>query len=303
VCIEVVAREDVGDLAMDAGLVRKVLSIHSAHVARCYSPRATPEHTFVAYLRSFDIVLCFLHDPDGVVRQNLLAAGASHLVCHSPIVNSGHAIDHFLAALRVVGINPPPAVCPRLRLPGSYYQRGREILSEIGMGKLLGKVVALHPGSGSPRKNWPLENFVVLAREVQRMLSLQPVFVVGEAEKNLGPTLRAEQMVVLEKPRLRDLAAFFAVCSAYVGNDSGVTHLAAALGLPVVAIFGPTDPAVWGPRGDNVRILRQNAPRDPGPPAVTVPNAFETLRRLWTPAREVKQAASCCIRLDSMDCR
>ena len=61
---------------------------------------------------------------------------------------------------------------------------------------------------------------------------------------------------VLSGSPLPDVAGVLAACRAYVGNDSGVTHLAAALGLPVVAIFGPSDPEKWAPRGDRVRILR-----------------------------------------------
>jgi ADP-heptose:LPS heptosyltransferase len=61
---------------------------------------------------------------------------------------------------------------------------------------------------------------------------------------------------IVSQPDLVGLAALLTTAGAYVGNDSGVTHLAAAVGAPVVALFGPTDVDVWGPRGRNVSIIR-----------------------------------------------
>jgi ADP-heptose:LPS heptosyltransferase len=62
---------------------------------------------------------------------------------------------------------------------------------------------------------------------------------------------------------LYELACWLAGASLYVGNDSGITHLAAAAGAPVVALFGPTDPAVWAPRGPRVRVVATGRPGEP----------------------------------------
>ena len=94
-----------------------------------------------------------------------------------------------------------------------------------------GKVV-VHPFSGSAEKNWPFDIF----RQVVDTFG-------GEWAND-----RFE--------RLDDLARWLAGASVYVGNDSGITHLAAAVRVPVVALFRKTDPAVWGPRGDRVRVIR-----------------------------------------------
>ncbi len=91
----------------------------------------------------------------------------------------------------------------------------------------------LHPYSGGARKNWPFECFVELARRSKFEWA-------HERYENLA-----------------DLAEWLAGASVYVGNDSGITHLAAAVGIPVVALFGPTDPAIWAPRGDRIRVLHQ----------------------------------------------
>lgn len=105
--------------------------------------------------------------------------------------------------------------------------------------------IACHPFSGSPRKNWPLARFLALRSHL-------PIrFCHGR--KQTPPD--AESVHLAD---LGDLAAWLSTADAYLGNDSGITHLAAALGVPAIALFGPTDPAVWAPRGEHVTVLLQS---------------------------------------------
>jgi hypothetical protein len=101
--------------------------------------------------------------------------------------------------------------------------------------------VVFHPFSGSTRKNWPLERF----REVARLLPAPVRWCAGPDEVLEG----AERF-----EDLGELMEWLAGARAYLGNDSGISHLAAACGVPVVAVFGPTDPRVWAPRGPRVCI-------------------------------------------------
>jgi ADP-heptose:LPS heptosyltransferase len=102
----------------------------------------------------------------------------------------------------------------------------------------------IHPFSGSPRKNWPIEKFRELAAILEQ--SMPVYWCAGPEDPPLENAIRLDD--------LYDLACWLARARIYFGNDSGITHLAAAVGTPVVAIFGPTDPAVWAPRGENVRV-------------------------------------------------
>ncbi len=114
-----------------------------------------------------------------------------------------------------------------------------------------GNFAVIHPFSGSPRKNWPLKRFRMLARGLERRMPVRWCTGVDDP-----PVEGAERF-----DDLYELACWLAQASLYIGNDSGITHLAAAVGTPVLAIFGPTDPAVWAPRGPNVRIaLWRNRP-------------------------------------------
>ncbi len=105
----------------------------------------------------------------------------------------------------------------------------------------------IHPFSGSARKNWPLNRF----RELAARLAL-PVRWSAGPEEPLPPELMSD---AVRFENLYELACWLASARVYVGNDSGITHLAAAVGTPVVAVFGPTDPVVWAPRGERVRVV------------------------------------------------
>ncbi len=109
-----------------------------------------------------------------------------------------------------------------------------------------GNFAAIHPFSGSARKNWPLEKFRQVARGLERTMPVR--WCAGADDPPLADAVRIDD--------LYELACWLAEARLYVGNDSGITHVAAAVGTPVLALFGPTDPAVWAPRGPNVRVAR-----------------------------------------------
>src|SRR5262249_25152475 len=97
----------------------------------------------------------------------------------------------------------------------------------------------IHPFASSPQKRWPIEKF----REVARRLPLPVRWCAGPGEP-LDGAVRVDN--------LYELARWLAGARLYIGNDSGISHLAAAVGTPVIALFGPTDPVVWAPRGSRV---------------------------------------------------
>lgn len=115
--------------------------------------------------------------------------------------------------------------------------------------------VLLHPGSGSERKNWPLAGFLSLYGALEAM-GLQPEFILGPAEHALNTELAKRPGI--RRSCISDLKKMlgrFARCGGFIGNDSGLTHLAAFAGLPTVAVFGPSDPARWRPLGPSVAIV------------------------------------------------
>lgn len=123
---------------------------------------------------------------------------------------------------------------------------GENAVPHINCGVERENFAVIHPFSGSPRKNWPLEKFRALARGLERTMPVQ--WCCGPDDPPLEGAVHLDD--------LYELACWLARARLYIGNDSGITHLAAAVGTPVLALFGPTDPAVWGPRGRNVRIAK-----------------------------------------------
>ena len=158
--------------------------------------------------------------------------------------------EEFQASVRKLGL--PFEFFPALPVAGESMHAADFFLKQAGCeGPAVPRIdcprdcrrdfVAIHPFSGSARKNWPLERYQELAGRLE-----WPVEWCVE----LDGAVR-----ILD---LYELACWLATARMYIGNDSGITHLAAAVGVPVVAIFGPTDPAVWSPRGASVRVVSGN---------------------------------------------
>jgi ADP-heptose:LPS heptosyltransferase len=109
--------------------------------------------------------------------------------------------------------------------------------------------VIIQPGSGSPKKNWPLAQFEELAMWLKEQ-GYQVRWCLGPAEEEW---LRRPD--ALPAMPLEELAGVLAGARLFVGNDSGISHLAAAAGCPTVAIFGSTNPAIWKPAGPRVHVV------------------------------------------------
>jgi ADP-heptose:LPS heptosyltransferase len=121
-------------------------------------------------------------------------------------------------------------------------------------------LAVLHPGSGGDFKRWPAARFAALAERIPAELNCAVVVLLGPADETVSAELdaagggRTEITLAANWP-LRQVLALLSRAQVYVGNDSGITHLAARA-CPTLAIFGVTDPAIWGPRGSRVQVLR-----------------------------------------------
>jgi ADP-heptose:LPS heptosyltransferase len=171
------------------------------------------------------------------------------LVVHDPTPppEGPHASVWMARALQALGI-AAPVDPPDLAFSAEEREEADRRIASLPAGFL-----AIHPGSGSPAKNWPARRFLELAR---RRAGGQPfLLALGPAEIEAGFPAPPEALVAPGWP-LRILAAAFSRAGLYVGNDSGASHLAAAAGAPTLALFGPTDPVLWRPVGRRVRVLR-----------------------------------------------
>jgi ADP-heptose:LPS heptosyltransferase len=219
----------------------------------------------------------YLFDPEGVFRENLGRCSQARIVegPHRPDESQPvHATDVYLRPLEtlgLVGLNPVPRL--HLRTEGS----GQGEPSQPTQ-----RALALHPGSGSARKNWPEERWAALVDALLGETDRQLLLVGGEAEgdrvKRLAAGRLAGRVERAEHLPLVELARRLSGCAALVGHDSGISHLAAALGLPGVALWGDTVEAVWRPRSDRWLLLRDPS----GLAALPVPRVLEAVRSVLT---------------------
>jgi ADP-heptose:LPS heptosyltransferase len=232
-------------LAAECGLAAGWVSFDDARLVGLFAEGGTCE-LFAG------CVLCIHYGrrPDPQLEANLTRSGARRAVfwpCQP--ASTTHIVDHLLGALDVAGV-PAATRVPRLPPQRCWLDAGRAFLEANG---LPSDFVAVHPGSGGRAKRWPASRFAALAEQ----LGGPVVWLLGPAEaedeglRELGERAGA----VADGLPLPTLAGLLASCRVYVGNDSGVSHLAAAVGAPTVALFGATDPRLWAPRGPRVAVL------------------------------------------------
>lgn len=181
----------------------------------------------------------------------------NHVVPARP--ETEHRLEHDLAALHPLGIEPKSEP-PVLRTAPEDEAAARRILAEAGVDPGDRRpLVLLQPGARYWFKAWPVERFAELADRLAERHGCLVLVGGSPAEREAAETIRARArsapVVLAGRTSLLEFAALLARCALFVGNDNGPMHMAAALDVPVVALFGPSDPAVWGPRGRRVQVL------------------------------------------------
>jgi heptosyltransferase III len=251
--VHLVGIEPAVQLALGPRLATRVHSFDRAPFRALFQETAD-EADLLTFLRGFALVLSWSNLP--LLAEKLSRLGTP-LIQASPHPPAGvHASDHFyrsLAPFGVLGPAPPPEIDidEESVLAALDFFRGNGLRPS--------DVIALHPSSGSPRKNWSAARFQELALRLRR--ENRPfVWIEGEADRDVVDSLaRLAAAPIARDLPLRVLASLLSFCRGFVGNDSGVTHLAGAVKTRTIALFGPTDPRVWAPRGPCVRVSAHDA--------------------------------------------
>lgn len=171
--------------------------------------------------------------------------GVPHVYAQAPFPSSViHVVDYhlnFISELTNVDRGDAPTLYPT-----DEDRKNARALVPSGS-------VMMHPGSGGLAKNWPKDFFLKVGEELSGQ-GHTVVWIVGPAEEERSPSSDLPGQV-LSGIALPVLAAALESCGLFIGNDSGISHLAAAVGAPTIALFGPTDRRIWGPRGASVRVV------------------------------------------------
>ena len=237
--IEVIGYPAIAALAQAAGLADAVRSLEHRTMAPLFAKNAPIDEALADHLRSFNLVVSFLYDPDGLFRASLERVGVKTLIECSPRVqpDGPHASRQLAQGLEKIAM-----FLEDEHLQRAHFQRHLDGTRRV----------AIHPGSGSPKKNWPLQHWLQVA---ESLTDAEVVFITGEAEEERGVEIPARFTRWHARP-LVELAARLSTCAAFLGHDSGISHLAAACGVPSLLLFGPTDPAIWAPPQPWVTVLR-----------------------------------------------
>jgi len=229
-------------------------------------------------------IVSFLGQPDSNFEQNLIfTANCSHsaevitLSMKPPKDFSGHLIDFYIQQfINQSGLSLPPQKAQLsdalIKATEADINRGKELLREmhIDSGE---KLVVIHPGSGGLQKCWHLDNFLTVAKDL-RSKGIKAIFLLGPAElERLGrAAIKNINSVAtyLADLSLTQVLGLLSCADAFLGNDSGITHLAAALGVRTLAVFGPTNPAVYGPIGPVVTVFTDSSKAFTREPSATL---------------------------------
>jgi len=246
--ITLLGKPSFASLAMQAGYIDHIEDAGSAMNLFLFQENSD-QKLIRGFFAPYDLIILFAV-PDSPLIENTRAFSTAKIVAQPPFPEKRIPIvDYHLSAIGSMPFELSQRV-PTLSLPEG--EPGNPLSAILQSIQRKGIGIALHPGSGSKIKNWPFERFLAVAKRL-RNESFSVCWICGPAEADIEvPT----EDTLLKGLTLLEISKILRYCAAFIGNDGGITHLAAASGCPVIALFGPSDPIVWGPRGINpVKII------------------------------------------------
>jgi ADP-heptose:LPS heptosyltransferase len=247
---ELMARADLARFAVQRMMVTAGHSIDRSEIAMLFSQAGRSSHQASEFFGQFERIDCFFAADNERFRLSLRQAAQAEVAFY-PFrpPGRGHVAEGYL---RAVGANISHPLSNSIELLPDDLRNAQQRLRALGLEPRA--FVLILPGSGSAGKNWAAPNFKLLSQWIAMM---HPVLaVLGPAETGLAPGLHASWLTVVDGLELGELAGIARLARCFVGNDSGVSHLAAAAGARGLVIFGPTDPERWRPLGQ-VKIIRR----------------------------------------------
>jgi ADP-heptose:LPS heptosyltransferase len=240
--VELAAPFPAALLALYGG-AHSAYDLNSAAFLSLFVPGTRLDEALCEKLRHVDCVISYLSDPERTISPKIKSCGCRFISGPFQLTQrrmpAPVQLGQPLAELGLVMADP----IPRLFLKSQRVPAMRAVF---------------HVGSGSPAKNWPIPSWRALAAKLEEQFD-ELLLVSGEADE--APTAeflrtnRVSKLKVQSNLPILELAQELAAGTLFIGHDTGVTHLAAALGIPTVALFGPTDPLIWKPLGDHVRVV------------------------------------------------
>lgn len=205
------------------------------------------------YLEMSDLIISYIDDNKKIFSENLRKNSTGNVIVWKGNIRDKLEINiysHYLKSLELIDINIQSPEY-RLEIPADKKDKGID-----GKDRFSSKnnYFCIHPGSGSLKKNWNIKKYIELADLIENKYSFFPVFFTGEADEKIKAEIPGKY-TLLHNENLLKVALVINKGKFYIGNDSGVSHLAGSLGVKSFIIFGPTEPGIWAPPVANVSVI------------------------------------------------
>lgn len=255
------AEDQPARLLLACRIIDAWTSVQGRAIAELFAGTDSVTGQLRSWLEDCDLAIGWMQDLDGRLSETLKVVGAREVIVNSPfstVIQATHQRDRFLEAINEALSDDEGGV--RLTVTEPLLHLGRACLEAEGL--VIGRpLVVIHPGSGSAQKCVAPEILASLVIGVQN-LGATPVVLQGPADREpVERLLRlcVDPPTVLKCVDILTIAGLLTLTQIFVGQDSGITHLAGMIGASTVALFGPTDPNRWAPRGSHVTVV-QGAP-------------------------------------------
>jgi ADP-heptose:LPS heptosyltransferase len=257
--VHLAGRPDVVELLRESGVIDETSPAGGAFYTSLHMPVVA--EALRDFLNGFDKVFVFTARGNSAPVKNIksVITEASVILTIPPLGTRLHVAEF---RLRQLSDEARKLIHPVFPVPARRTEQAREFLRMAGH-DFVRPLIAVHCGSGGTRKCWPFGKYSTLLDMLRREYDPFFLFSSGPAEDE-RTTRQIEECAVVHHGRtahihnseLATVAALLGLCDLYIGNDSGVSHLAACADTRVIAVFGPTDPILWKPLGNNVRVVQ-----------------------------------------------
>jgi len=265
--LEVLGYPHIAQLAVAGGLADRVQPIEARGLAGFFARDGVLDPDLVEYFSEFDLVISYLYDPDEIFKTNVGRCLVKQFIIgpHRPDETAQlHATQVFLKPLERLAIFDADSV------PHLSFNSQLSTLNQF----------VFHPGSGSEKKNWPEAKWAGLIQQIAATTDWHLLLVGGEAEgdrlQRLAGAMPSARCSIAQGLPLAELAQRLQSSTVFVGHDSGITHLAAAVGLPSIVLWADTLEEIWRPQGERLVVLKEMT----GVQAISVEKVMNELRRL-----------------------
>jgi heptosyltransferase-3 len=254
--VEILGCKHIAMLAENRFYAQAIRSIEYGVLSSFFAKNSKLPAELADYFASFDLIISYLYDPDGIFENNLRRSGVENLIHGSAKVDdSGHAARQLAAPIEELGLYVQDFAAK------VYPSNEDRNVAERFLRNLSRPILAFHVGSGSEKKTWPLKNWIDMGNHLLGSDKVRGSLVIVSGEADEAQCARLESQWKDRDVRfaknlpLPHLAAVLED-AIFVGHDSGISHLAGAAGAKCILLFGPTDPEVWAPMNTNVHVIR-----------------------------------------------